>query len=125
MADTAHKSMGHAFPDTQFGIDASGDRALKVTARIVEQNFVIADMDAYRWQSSQVSVEWRGQWVLRVGVTQIGTNQPFNLCSDKIWVSLRPGLEPFTCERQVGDRRKDRRSHRNLSAKRGGKRQNH
>ena len=88
--------MGHAFPDIESGIDASGDGALKVTARVVEQNFVIADMDAYRWQSSQVSVEWRGQWVLRVGVAQIGTDQLFNLCPDKIWVSLRAGLETFT-----------------------------
>lgn len=53
--------MGHSFPDIESGVDASGDGALKVTARVVEQNVVIADMDACRWQFSEVSVEWRGQ----------------------------------------------------------------
>jgi hypothetical protein len=50
--------MGHAFPNLESGIDASSDGALKVTARIIKQDFVIADMDAYRWQSDQVCVEW-------------------------------------------------------------------
>jgi hypothetical protein len=45
--------MGHAFPDIESRIDASGHGAFKVTARVVEQDFVTSDMDAYRWQSSQ------------------------------------------------------------------------
>ncbi len=48
--------MRHAFPDIERGIDVGGDGALHIAPRIVQQHFVIADMDAERRQASKLAI---------------------------------------------------------------------
>ncbi len=49
--------MWHAFPHIEFRINPGFDGSLHITARIVEQDLIVAHMNAYRWQSGQVTIE--------------------------------------------------------------------
>jgi hypothetical protein len=49
--------MHHPLPHIDLRIDASGSGALDVAHGIVQQNFVIADMNADRRQAGEVAIE--------------------------------------------------------------------
>jgi hypothetical protein len=49
--------MCHPHPYVQGGIDARCDSALDIAARIVQQDFVVSDMDADCRQSRQIPIK--------------------------------------------------------------------
>ena len=49
--------MGHPHPHIDPGIDACGDCALDISERIVQQHFVIADVNADRWHAGKSAVK--------------------------------------------------------------------
>jgi hypothetical protein len=54
----------HALPDVQFDLRAGFRRPVRVSARIVEQDFVLADMEQDGRRARQVAIERRDAWVL-------------------------------------------------------------
>jgi hypothetical protein len=56
---------------TSTRIDTRGDRLGNVLARIVKQDFVLADVDADRRKPGQTTVERRNQWVGEVVVAEV------------------------------------------------------
>ena len=60
--------MGHAHPYVQRRIDARRDGALYIAARIVEQHFIVPDLNADRGQGGQISITGEASgffgWVL-------------------------------------------------------------
>jgi hypothetical protein len=57
VSDAAEESMWHALPHIEFRINPGSDGSLHITAGIVEQDLIVAHVNADRRQSSQVSVE--------------------------------------------------------------------
>ena len=67
--------MRHSHPYVQLGVDTRCDRALEIAARVVEQNLIVSNVNADRWQPAQISVERRGQRILRIGLAQVGADE--------------------------------------------------
>ena len=61
--------MWHPHPYINPDIDACGNCTLSIAERVVQQHFVIAQMDADGWDPGKLTVEWRSQWMFRVGAS--------------------------------------------------------
>ena len=46
LADTHDKSMRHPYPHIKFGINTRANCPINIPARVIQENFVIADMNA-------------------------------------------------------------------------------
>jgi hypothetical protein len=57
LTDAAKETVHHSLPNIDLRIDARGDSALNVAHGVIQQNFVIADMDADRRQAGEVAIE--------------------------------------------------------------------
>src|SRR5712692_1087850 len=97
--------MRHSHPNVQLGVDARRDGALYIAARVVQQHFVVSNVDADWRQTGQISVERRGQGILRIGYTQIGPDEPSRLEFGEVQICLRSRVEALACKREVSYRR--------------------
>jgi hypothetical protein len=68
----------------QLCVDSGGNSALDITARIIEQYFVVADVDAHLRQSGKPRIERRSARILRIGSPQIGVHQFRHLWTGEI-----------------------------------------
>jgi len=50
-------------------------------------------------------MKWRGQGILRIALTQIGTHECGDLRLDKVWVRFRSCFETLTGKREIDHRR--------------------
>jgi hypothetical protein len=66
-ADASGKPMWHPHPHISSGIDACGDCTLDTPERVVQQHFVVADVNSGRRHAGMSTVKWRRQWLSRVG----------------------------------------------------------
>src|SRR5258706_2807994 len=66
-SDASGKPMWHPHPHISSGIDACGDCTLDISERVVQQDFVVTDVNADRWHAGKPAVERRSQWKFRVG----------------------------------------------------------
>ena len=94
--------MRHALPNVDLGVNACVHGSRDVAQSVVQQNFVIAHMNADRRQSSHVTVECGSPRSCGVSSTQIGADQFENLGFGEIRISRRPCLPTFPGECQVG-----------------------
>ncbi len=60
-SDAAGESMRHPHPDIKPGIGSGGNGTLDIAARIIEQDFVVADVNADGRQPGKLPVERRSQ----------------------------------------------------------------
>src|SRR6266446_6268132 len=58
-AYSGDESVRHAHPYVQLGVDASRDGALHVTARVVQQHFVVSNVHADWRQAAHITVQRR------------------------------------------------------------------
>jgi hypothetical protein len=66
-SDACDKSMWHACPHIKPSIDTMRHGALDVSSRVIEQHFVVADVNADGRQPGKASLERRRSWIVRVG----------------------------------------------------------
>src|SRR5882762_5034714 len=66
-SDASGKPMWHAHPHISPGIDACGNCTLDISERVVQQHFVVTDVNADGWHPGKLTAEGRSQWMLRVG----------------------------------------------------------
>src|SRR5258708_35791808 len=97
--------MWHARPHIKPGIDTAGYGALDVSSRVIEQHFVVADVNANGRQPGKTSLERRREWIVRVGVPQIGMHQFGDLLLRKVRIGVRPCLVRRAREGQISDGR--------------------
>ena len=96
--------MRHAGPHIKPGIDAVGDGTLDITSRVIEQHFVVADVNADGRQPGKTSLERRREWIVGVGAPEIGIHQSAYLLLRKVRIGVRTGLVRSARERQISDR---------------------
>src|SRR5690242_16890526 len=66
-SDARGKAMWHPHPHIGSGIDARGNRTLDISERVVQQHFVVTDVNAGGRQAGVSTVKGRSQWLARVG----------------------------------------------------------
>src|SRR5712671_4494301 len=66
-SDVCRKPMWHPHPHISSGVDACGNCALNVSERVVQEHFVVTDVNANGWHPGKLTVEWRSQRMSRVG----------------------------------------------------------
>src|SRR5713101_8446739 len=92
------ESMRHSHPYVQRGVDTRRDGALHVAARVVEQHFVVSNVHADWRQAAQITVQRRRQRILRIGLTQIGGDEPGGLRLGEVRIRFRSCLEALACK---------------------------
>ena len=55
--------MRHAFPHIHVCIHTGRDGPLDIADRVIQQHFIVADMNTNRRQPSQFAVQRRGHWI--------------------------------------------------------------
>jgi hypothetical protein len=60
--------MWHPDPHISSGIDACGNCTLNISERVVQQHFVVTDVNAGGRHAGVSTVKGRSQWMSRVGV---------------------------------------------------------
>jgi len=60
-SDASGKPMWHPHPHISPGIDACGNCTLNISERVVQQHFVITDVNADRWHAGKSAVKGRSQ----------------------------------------------------------------
>jgi len=93
--------MRHSHPNVQLGIDAGSHSALYIAARVLEQHFVISTMNSDARQTAQISVEKRGQRILRIGLAKIGADERGNLGLGKVQTCFRSRVEALVGKREI------------------------
>src|SRR5882762_5037225 len=101
-AHSGDESMRHSQPYVQRGVDARRDGTLHVTARVVEQHFVVSNVNADWRQAAQITEQRRRQRILRIGLTQIRRDEPGRLRLGEIRIRFRSYLVTLTRKREVG-----------------------
>jgi hypothetical protein len=81
--------MRHSHPYVELCVDADRDGALYIAARVVEQHFVVSNVNADRRQAGQITVERRGQRIPRIGLAQIGADEPGSLRLGEVEICFR------------------------------------
>src|SRR5258708_26029877 len=97
--------MWHPHPPSSSGIDDCGDCTLEIAERVVQQHFVVTDMNADGWHPGKLTAEGRSQWMLRVGAPQVGMHELRDLRASKKGIGIRARLVSRARKSQVGDRR--------------------
>src|SRR5258708_29939705 len=82
-SDASGKPMWHPHPHISSGIDGCGNCALNISERVVQQHFVVADVNAGGRHAGVSTVEGRSQWLSRVGTPQVGMNEFRDLRASK------------------------------------------
>jgi hypothetical protein len=59
--------MWHPHPHISSGIDARGNCALNISARVVQEHLVVTDVNAAGRNAGVSTVKGRSQWMSRVG----------------------------------------------------------
>ena len=57
-SDACGKPMWHPHPHISSGIYALANCTLDISERVVQQHFVITDMNAHGWHPGKLTVEW-------------------------------------------------------------------
>jgi hypothetical protein len=57
----------HSHPHIEPGIDPGGNGTLNIPERIIEQYFVVTDVNVDGRHAGKSSAEGRSQWMIRVG----------------------------------------------------------
>jgi hypothetical protein len=60
-SDASGKPMWHPHPHISPGIDARGNCTLNISERVVQQHFVVTDMNADGWHPGKLTAEGRSQ----------------------------------------------------------------
>jgi hypothetical protein len=66
-SDASGKPMRHPHPHISPGIDARGNCTLNVSERVVQQDFVVTDVNAGGRYAGVSTVEGRCHWMIRLG----------------------------------------------------------
>src|ERR1700692_2613852 len=66
LADVDHEPMRHSHPQIKPGINASTDGPSKKKLGVVQEDLVVAHLNAYGGQTNQCAVKRRGQRVMRL-----------------------------------------------------------
>ena len=75
--------MGHPHPDINSGIDACGNCTLTIAERVVQQHFVVTDVNAGGRHAGVSTVKGRSQWMSRVGAPYVGMHEFRDLRASK------------------------------------------
>ena len=59
--------MWHPHPHISSGIDARGNCTVNISERVVQQHFVVSDVNAGARHAGESTAEGRSQWIFRVG----------------------------------------------------------
>jgi len=97
--------MGHPNPHIGTGVDACGSRTLDISERVVQQHFVVADVNACGRHAGVSTVKRRSQWLSRVGAAQVGMHEFRYLRARKKGIGIRARLIRRSRKGQVGNRR--------------------
>ena len=97
--------MWHPHPNVDPGIDARGSGPLDEPERVVEQHFVVTDMNAGRRHAGKSTEERRSQWLFRVGASQVGMNELRDLRAREKRIGIRARLIGCVRKSKVGNRR--------------------
>ena len=93
--------MWHPHPNVDPGIDARGSGPLDEPERVVEQHFVVTDMNAGRRHAGKSTEERRSQWLFRVGASQVRMHELRYLRAREEGVGIRARLIGRARKRQV------------------------
>jgi hypothetical protein len=94
----------HPHPHIKPGIDACGNCTLGIAERVVQQHFVITDMNADGWHPGKLTVKWRSQWMFRVGASQIGMHEFGDPRASEQGIGIRARLIRRARKGEVGNR---------------------
>jgi len=95
----------HPHPHIKPGIDSCGNRTLNKAERVVQQHFVITDMNADGRHPGKLTLEWRSQWVSSIGTSEIGTREFGHLRAREKRIGVRARVIGHAGKSQVGNRR--------------------
>src|SRR5260221_6328415 len=97
--------MWHPHPHISPGIDACGNCTLNISERVVQQHFVVTDVNAGGRHAGKSAVKGRSQRMFRVGAPQVGMHELRYLRASKKGIGIRARLVGRARKSQVGDRR--------------------
>jgi len=66
--------MWHPHPHISPGIDACGNCTLNISERVVQQHFVVTDVNSGGRHAGVSTVKRRSQWISRVGAWKRGSH---------------------------------------------------
>src|SRR5258706_7208503 len=97
--------MWHPHPHISPSIDACGNCTLDISERVVQQHFVVTDVNAGGRYAGVTTVEGRSQWMSRVGSPQVGMYEFCDLRARKKGISICARLIGRAGKSEVGNRR--------------------
>ena len=97
--------MWHPHPHIKPGIDACGNCTLNISERVVQQHFVVTDVNAGGRHAGVSTVKGRSQWISRVGAPQVGMHEFRDLRASKKGIGIRARLVGRARKSEVGNRR--------------------
>src|SRR2546422_4825199 len=95
--------MWHPHPHISSGIDAGGNRTLHISERVVQQHFVVTDVNEGGRHAGVSTVKGRSQWISRVDAPQVGMHEFRYLLASKQGIGLRARLVARAGKSQVGN----------------------
>ena len=75
LSDACGKPMWHPHPDISARIDACRNSTLNISERVVQQHFVVTDINARRRHTGKSTVKGRSQRISRVGDPYVGVHE--------------------------------------------------
>src|SRR5882724_8393154 len=110
--------MWHPHPHISSDIDARGCSTLNIFERVVQQYFVVTDVNAGSRHAGELTVEGRSQRLPRVGAPQVRLHEIRDLRTSKKGIGVGARLVGRARESEIGNRRKH--SHSGYSVGEGG-----
>src|ERR1700719_3525388 len=74
-----YEPVRHSHPHIKSSTNTGTDGPFEKTQGVVEEDLVVAHLNAYGGQTNQRAVEWRGQGVMRLGLPQVRVNKLHDL----------------------------------------------
>jgi hypothetical protein len=95
--------MCHPHPHISSGIDACGNCTVNKSERVVQQHFVVTDVNAVGRHAGVSTVKGRSQWMSRVGASQVGVHEFRNLRASKKGIGIRARLVGRARKSEIGN----------------------
>jgi hypothetical protein len=103
-SDASGEAMWHSHPHIGSDVGACGCCTLNISERVVQQHFVVTDVNAGGRHVGELTVEGRGQRVSRVGAPQVGLHQIRDLRTSEKGIGVGARLVGRARESEIGNR---------------------